>query len=223
MIRFAKNQAFVMGFVGAVTGFLLMQAVAWQPWAKAQPAAGDSGTKSLGGPSAGVTYGRMYDPSSVAPRLIPFQAYLTGSDGRPVADGQYTLTFTLYDEAGTELWTDTYGDDESELPVPVSKGMVNVLLGSHANKPLDGVMFNGKRYVGVRVGTGAELQPRQQIIPAIYAADTDRAKLAEESLSLVTPATFAPAAVVDASGNIGVGRPARNRSWMWPGWRGQRG
>jgi len=30
MIRFAKNQAFVMGFVGAVTGFLLMQAVAWQ-------------------------------------------------------------------------------------------------------------------------------------------------------------------------------------------------
>ena len=34
-----------------------------------------------------------------SPRLIPFQGRLTDQNGVPYTEGQYTLTFTMYDQA----------------------------------------------------------------------------------------------------------------------------
>jgi hypothetical protein len=154
-----------------------------------------------------------------APRKIPFQAYLTDSNGRPV-EGQHSLTFKIYDDAtqGTLAWTETHP------AVPVSKGMVNVLLGSepfvyreghpNAGQPIS---FDVPKYIGVSVDGGAELVPRQQIVPAIYAIDADQAKEADhatdadhaasatDALRLVAPETGAAAATADSSGRVGIG------------------
>ncbi|HXF48884.1 MAG TPA: hypothetical protein VNL73_05605, partial [Verrucomicrobiae bacterium] len=41
------------------------------------------------------------------PQLINFQGILKDGGGNPVADGSYSVTFTIYDAAtgGTTLWT----------------------------------------------------------------------------------------------------------------------
>ena len=45
---------------------------------------------------------------AVAPPTISYQGILTDSNGKPLADGNYNITFTLYDAQtfGTPVWTD---------------------------------------------------------------------------------------------------------------------
>jgi hypothetical protein len=161
-----------MGLLGVAVGSALTQSFLSEPWAKGQSGAADSSSKSLTTQAAGsLIYGKM-DGSGSVPRLIPFQAYLTDNNGRPV-EGQHNLTFKLYDQAesGNYLgWTETHAN------VPVSKGMVNVLLGRDPPQgtPFETLTFDGPRYVSVSVDGGLEMVPRQQIVPAIYAADADR-------------------------------------------------
>jgi hypothetical protein len=81
--------------------------------------------------------------------------------------------------------------------VPVTKGLVNVILGG--TTPFGSLTFDAPRYVGISVDGGVEMVPRQQIIPTIYAADSDRAK------QLVIPGTFTPAVTVATNGNVGIG------------------
>src|SRR5882724_535594 len=61
-----------------------------------------------------------------APMLIPFQGRLTDQQGRPYTNGQYSITFTIYDQAvgGASLWS------ERHEKVGVINGTVNVFLGS---------------------------------------------------------------------------------------------
>jgi hypothetical protein len=167
-----------MGILGAVVGCIVMQGLVMQPWAKGQSAPAESGAKSLTGSSSNATYGKM-DGSGSVPRLIPFQAYLTDNNGRPV-EGQHNLVFRIWDDPtqGTLQWS------EAHTAVPVSKGMVNVLLGRDPPQgtPFGVLTFDGPRYVGVSVDGGLELVPRQQIVASIYAADADRAKEADHAM-----------------------------------------
>ena len=102
------------------------------------------------------------------PKTISYQGVLTDASGTVVPDGNYNLTFKLYDVAtgGTALWA------EGQL-VAVSKGIFNVILGSVA--PLN-LPFNKPYYLGVTVGAGAELSPRMPLTSSGYsfrAANTD--------------------------------------------------
>jgi len=164
-----------MGIFGAVVGCIVMQGLLAQPWAKGQSGSPESAMKSLTTqPVGSATYGKM-DGSGTAPRLIPFQAYLTDSNGRPV-EGQHSLTFRIYaaPTQGSALWTETHP------AIPVTEGMVNVLLGSIT--PFDSLTFDTDRYVGITVdGRPEELVPRHQIVASVYAADADRAKHAEQA------------------------------------------
>ncbi len=109
-------------------------------------------------------------PRSDAPRLIPFQAYLTDAEGRPL-EGVCNLTFRVYAQLGDE----NYEWEDPHTAVPVHKGMVNVILGSVAGNPVpDYLAFDTAKYVGVRVDGEDEMQPRQQIIPALHAIDAER-------------------------------------------------
>jgi hypothetical protein len=102
--------------------------------------------------------------------LIPFQGYLTDAAGRPM-EGQYDLTFRVYAQLGDE----NYEWEDPRTAVPVNKGMVNVILGSVVDNPIpDDLTFDSARYIGISVNGGAELEPRQQVLSAIHAADASR-------------------------------------------------
>ncbi len=59
------------------------------------------------------------------PQTMSYQGVLMQTKGALVSDGQYTLTFKLYDaaEGGKVVWTETQ-------TVPVEDGLFNAALGS---------------------------------------------------------------------------------------------
>lgn len=110
-----------------------------------------------------------------SPTVIPFQGRLTNPQGVPYNSGQYTISFRLYDQAvgGTVLWT------EPHAKVGVINGMVNVFLGSI--NPLTGVDFSQTRHLGITIDADnnpntadPEMVPRQMIIPAFYAKNSEK-------------------------------------------------
>jgi hypothetical protein len=94
------------------------------------------------------------------PQTISYQGVLTDASGAAVADGNYNLTFKLYDAAtnGTELWTEAQSVD-------VSNGIFNVILGS--TNPL-ALSFDKPYWLGVTVGQDSELTPRIELTAAAY-------------------------------------------------------
>ena len=88
--------------------------------------------------------------------------------GDPVADGGYDFVFSIYNVAtkGTPLWTET------QLGVEVEDGYFSVLLGSV--NPFSASLFDGTtRYLGVKVGTDAEMTPRQHLASVPYAFNAE--------------------------------------------------
>ena len=92
------------------------------------------------------------------PQTISYQGILTDAGGTNVPDGNYDLTFKLYDALNTELWTEIQ-------TTAVSKGIFNVILGSV--NPLT-ILFNEQYWLGVTVANGAELLPRLAFTSAAY-------------------------------------------------------
>ena len=103
-------------------------------------------------------------PQAVLTPLLQYQGRLTDpGTGEPVADGNYTMTFRLYDAAtgGSALWTET--ED-----VSVQGGLFSTVLGD--TTALDQALFNGQAlWLGVKVMADAEATPRQQVLPVAYA------------------------------------------------------
>src|SRR5689334_16237008 len=98
-----------------------------------------------------------------APSLINFQGRLARPDGTPVADGNYSLRFSLWDAAsgGTEKWFQVMN------PVLVRNGTFAVLLGN--GNPLTESVLNGDVWLEIKVGSDAPITPRQQIVSVAYA------------------------------------------------------
>lgn len=90
---------------------------------------------------------------------IPIQGRLTDSGGNPL-DGTYDLTFSLYGDSsgGTALCQDVDSVD-------VDDG----LFTAHVNGCLSSNINGRQLYLGVSVGTDAEMTPRQPIYPVPYA------------------------------------------------------
>lgn len=109
-----------------------------------------------------------------SPLYIPFQGQVTNQAGTVVADGQYTVIFNLYDQAvgGQPVWS------ERHVRVGVTRGMVNVFLGSIST--LEAVDFSQAKYLGITVDTDnlattadPEMVPRSVIIPAFHAKNAE--------------------------------------------------
>ncbi len=98
------------------------------------------------------------------PNTISYQGVLTDASGTVVADGNYNLTFKLYDAAagGSALWS------EGRL-VAVNKGIFNVNLGSSSSLNLP---FDKPYWLGVAVGSGSELSPRIELTSSAYSLMT---------------------------------------------------
>jgi len=114
------------------------------------------------------------------PKLINYQGMLTQPDGTtPVSDGNYNLTFKIYGSAGgtDSLWWEYHSN------VQVTHGLFNVILGSVTTLNLP---FNTSYWLGIRVGSDAELSPRIQLTSVGYAY---RAKIADSATVAVSAPT----------------------------------
>jgi len=96
-------------------------------------------------------------------QLLNYQGKLTNKDGTP-ASGTYTIIFSIYSAAadGAALWDET-------RDVSVTNGVFNVLLGSIKSFPENLFTGTGNRYLGIKVGTDPEMQPRFQLASVAYA------------------------------------------------------
>jgi len=105
-----------------------------------------------------VAHADVIPPGS--PRTLSYQGILTDSEGIVAADGQYSLTFSLYDAAqeGMALWTE-------HRTVPVEKGVFNVILGDSV---LLALPFDGPYWLGIQVGLETELAPRIPLTGTAY-------------------------------------------------------
>ncbi len=103
-----------------------------------------------------------------------------GLNGQPVPDGNYNITFKLYDESSNVIWTEVHNQ------VAISGGLFQVLLGTVT--PFS-IPFNKPYSLGIQVGSDAELQPRMTLTSAAYAI---RAEEADKLLGISVNATPQP-------------------------------
>jgi hypothetical protein len=106
---------------------------------------------------------------ATVPQQINYQGFLADSSGNPVSDGNYTMSFDIYNmsSGGDPLWS------ESQT-VTVKDGVYNVILGQSGN-PINPDIFDGDRYLGVTIGTDAEMTPRQKLTATAYAMKAAKA------------------------------------------------
>lgn len=100
--------------------------------------------------------------ASDVPMATNYQGYLESSGGEPL-DATVNISFALYDAAqgGSVVWT------ESHSQVKVSNGVFHLVLGSV--NPFQNSQLAGERYLGITVGSDAEMSPRQPLTSAFYA------------------------------------------------------
>ena len=117
-------------------------------------------------------------PVLAAPQInnqINYQARLMDASGFPVADGNYSIIFSLYDQSatGTRLWTaaGTVGVPTA-LTVNIQNGLFTILLGDTSvsggsQNTLDTVNWNSDQiYLGVTINADAEMSPRKRFASA---------------------------------------------------------
>jgi hypothetical protein len=97
------------------------------------------------------------------PQVISYQGKVTDMGGIPIADGDYSITFTLYDAAtsGTSLWS------SGALMISVSGGVFSVLLGDTGQPVLD-LDFDVDYWLEIDIA-GDLQSPRQQLGSVGYA------------------------------------------------------
>ncbi len=115
------------------------------------------------------------------PQMINYQGYLTNPSGNPVGNGDYQITFSIYDVPvdGTAIW------GSGLQTVSVNKGMFVYLLGSAAPLPDDLFEADTLRWLGIKVGTDDEISPRTRLVSVPYAYQSLRADTA--AYALATP------------------------------------
>jgi hypothetical protein len=101
--------------------------------------------------------------SALNPVLVNYQGLLTDADGNPLPDGEYAVTFALYDmvTGGAPLWMETQ-------TVTTRNGLFNVQLGSVTqleSEPIDGRDL----WLEVQVESDPPMTPRIAINSVFYA------------------------------------------------------
>ncbi len=99
--------------------------------------------------------------AATPPATIGYQGRLLGSDGNPVANGIYTVTFRIYDAEldGTLLWTEMQD-------LSVDDGIFDAILGEF--EPLM-LAFDEPYWLSTQIGGDPELVPRTELASVPYA------------------------------------------------------
>jgi len=112
------------------------------------------------------------------PQVLNYQGKVTDTGGVPVSDGDYSMTFTLYDAetSGTSLWS------SGGMTVTVSGGVFSVLMGD-TGQPALSLDFDEDYWVEVeiegdvqsprmRIGSGGYAYMASGIVPGTEMIDT---------------------------------------------------
>jgi len=96
------------------------------------------------------------------PRSMNYQGRLTDNSGDPVADGDYSIFFRIYDAAedGSILWS------SDRMTVGIADGLFSVRLG-----PFQTDLFSAdsSRWLGIAIAGNDEIYPRTQLRTVPYA------------------------------------------------------
>ena len=100
-------------------------------------------------------------PQATSTSTISYQGRLADSAGNPLT-GHYNLEFRIYDvpDGGVPLWEEFWTGGNS---IQVSDGLFNVMLGSIDGTLASAIEGHDQLYLGVTVGTDAEMVPRVQL------------------------------------------------------------
>jgi len=101
--------------------------------------------------------------SSVAqtiPQTINYQGVLKDAAGNIVPNGNYTITFKIYntETGGSDIWMESQ-------QVNVSNGVVNIQLGTIS---LLNLPFDAAYWLGITISSGSELTPRIKLASVPY-------------------------------------------------------
>jgi len=135
------------------------------------------------------------------PTTLHYQGVLRDANGGPVADGDYTVDFRLYDGSGTLLWSETQ-------TVDVERSTFAALLGSGTALDLD---FDEPYWLGIAIEGEDELEPRLPLAAAPYAR---RAALADSLVGWGPGGADADWTIAGndmyagVPGHVGIGTPA---------------
>jgi microcystin-dependent protein len=138
------------------------------------------------------------DPLGV-PEYVNYQGLLKAADGAPLATGNYTLEFNVYDQAnlGNKVWGPFRFDGGvgvgHGLLVPVVNGSFNVIIGpgDTDGDSITAAFAGPNRFIEMSVDGGAPILPRQQFLSTAYALQCQTAQVAEVAASLVADLTNA--------------------------------
>ena len=100
--------------------------------------------------------------SAEVPHSINYQGRLTDTDGAIVPDGDYSVTFRIYDESSTVLWTESH-------MVQTANGLLAVALGSNGTPLTDEIFSGNECYLGVTVEPDPEISPRTKLFTVPWA------------------------------------------------------
>ncbi len=105
------------------------------------------------------------------PEQVNYQGRLVGSTDNPVPDGEYAITFSIYDsiQSTQPIWS------EIQMPITVNNGLFSTMLPSDKGSPFPEDLFGKGRYLGISVEKDPEMTPRQPL------ASTPFSFLAENS------------------------------------------
>ncbi len=108
------------------------------------------------------------------PSPIPYQGRLTDDTGASVADGQYEMSFSIYNDktAGKALWT------SAPQSIYVTGGLFNYNLGYSPSFP-NNLFADSVRYLGITIGSDPEMTPRIRLQSVPYAYQALRADSAD--------------------------------------------
>lgn len=150
---------------------------------------------------------------SAVPSTISYQGVLTDNGGNLVPDGNYDVTFRVYDVAsgGAPLYTEPHTGLNQ---VAISKGGFSVILGSLTPLTLP---FDAPYNLGVQVGAGAELLPRIALTAGPYSLSlrlpfSGSASGGAPALRIANPGG-GPAAQIEP--RLDVGSPTSNADLRW--------
>lgn len=119
------------------------------------------------------------------PQTLSVQGVLKDGAGNPVADGEHSVLFSLYEQAtdGSSLWTETH-------MVQTVDGLFSVLLGSITPLTPD---FDLPYYLGMALDGDGEMSPRLPLAASAYAF-----MAAGVEAGAITAEDIAPGTVVTA-------------------------
>ena len=129
------------------------------------------------------------------PGQINFQGILKDASGRAITDSSLSVVFSIYSGAtgGSLLWTETQ-------TVTVESGLYSVRLGS-VNAIGSSVFDGTTRYLGIKVGTDAEMTPRVALVTVPYSY---RSGMADSVAASSGAVMLGPAVTQETTGKYGI-------------------